>query len=192
MGNSGKNIFIKHDVKVIDSFIDKFARKYIEQRSQTKTDISSLSENRVLLKQIYDDSSKIPDLKKTIRLIFIFINHTISSSNEISEEELETTYTLLKSIDIKQSLQRETFNEICGIEGIDSELLYFFYLSVIAIQNDKIINIRIDLLEYSENSLSDQIDQWQIRVTTKLLNTFIFLARKKNGFADVTAQQNTN
>jgi len=42
-----KNIYARHDVKVMDSFIDKFARKYIAQRSQTKSDIASLSTSQL-------------------------------------------------------------------------------------------------------------------------------------------------
>lgn len=51
-----QNIYIKHDVKVIDSFIDKFANKYIEQRSQTNTDISSLSNSQMFKTSGFDTS----------------------------------------------------------------------------------------------------------------------------------------
>ncbi|MDI6736188.1 MAG: hypothetical protein QME42_08385 [bacterium] len=51
-----RNIYIKHDVKVMDSFIDKFARKYIEQRSQTNTDISSLSNSQMFKTSGFDTS----------------------------------------------------------------------------------------------------------------------------------------
>ncbi len=36
------NIYVKHDIEVMDLFIDKFARKYIEQRNQTNADMFSL------------------------------------------------------------------------------------------------------------------------------------------------------
>lgn len=39
------NIYIKHDVKVFDKFIDKFARKYIEQRSVSKLEILQAAES---------------------------------------------------------------------------------------------------------------------------------------------------
>lgn len=39
------NIYIKHDVKVFDKFIDKFARKYIEQRSASKLEILQAAES---------------------------------------------------------------------------------------------------------------------------------------------------
>jgi hypothetical protein len=51
-----QNIYIKHDINVMDSFIDKFARKYIEQRSQTNTDISSLSNNQMFKTSGFDTS----------------------------------------------------------------------------------------------------------------------------------------
>ena len=51
-----QNIYIKHDVKAIDSFIDKFAQKYIEQRSQTNTDISSLSNSQMFKTSGFDAS----------------------------------------------------------------------------------------------------------------------------------------
>jgi len=67
------NIFIKHDVPVIDSFIEKFARKYIEQRSQTNADLNSLSESQLfgnhgfdssLLKDIISKNSVSVDFKR--------------------------------------------------------------------------------------------------------------------------------
>jgi len=68
-----ENIFIKHDVPVIDSFIEKFARKYIEQRSQTNADLNSLSESQLfgshgfdssLLKDIISKNSVAIDFKR--------------------------------------------------------------------------------------------------------------------------------
>ncbi|CAN2039842.1 DUF1837 domain-containing protein [Candidatus Magnetomoraceae bacterium gMMP-15] len=51
-----QHIYITHDVKVMDSFIDKFARKYIEQRSQTNTEISSLSNSHKFKTSGFDTS----------------------------------------------------------------------------------------------------------------------------------------
>jgi len=51
---NGQNTYIKHDLKVMDAFIDKFARKYIEQRSQTNTDLSSLSNNQIFKTSGFD------------------------------------------------------------------------------------------------------------------------------------------
>lgn len=51
-----QNIYVAHDVRVIDSFINKFALKYIEQRSQTNTDISSLSNSQMFKTSGFDTS----------------------------------------------------------------------------------------------------------------------------------------
>lgn len=51
-----QNIYIKHDIKVMDSFIDKFAHQYIEQRSQTNTEISSLSNDQMFKTSGFDTS----------------------------------------------------------------------------------------------------------------------------------------
>lgn len=142
------------------------------------------SKKHVLLSQVYKDSDAHYDSQKVIRLAFLLINHSFSSK-ELDSSKLKKVYLLLKSIRITKPEQLQQFAEICGIDGADNELLYYFYLSAISIQNDKIINIRIDLLEYSENSLNKQSDIWKNRILNKILNAFVFLSRKKNGFEDI-------
>ncbi|MFV1975076.1 MAG: DEAD/DEAH box helicase, partial [Candidatus Scalindua sp.] len=142
------------------------------------------SEKYVLLLQVYKDTDAHYDSQKVIRLAFLLVNHSFSSK-ELDRSKLEKVYLLLKSIKITKPEQLKQFAEICGIDGVDNELLYYFYLSAISILNDKIINIRIDLLEYSENSLNKQSDIWNDRILNKILNAFVFLSRKKNGFEDI-------
>jgi hypothetical protein len=142
------------------------------------------SEKRVLLSQVYKDTEAHYESQKVIRLAFLLINHCFSSK-ELDSSRLNTAYLLLKSLTITNHEQLQQFAEICGINGVDNELLYYFYLSAISMQNDKIINIRIDLLEYSENSLNRQSDIWKDRILNKTLNAFVFLSRKKNGFVDI-------
>ena len=48
------NVYEKYDVKVIDAFIDKFARKYIEQRSQSNADISLLNQEQLFKNSGFD------------------------------------------------------------------------------------------------------------------------------------------
>lgn len=54
--HDNKNIYKAFDVKVMDSFIDKFARKYIEQRSQANSDISALNKNQLFKTSGFDTS----------------------------------------------------------------------------------------------------------------------------------------
>jgi hypothetical protein len=51
-----ENVFIKRDVPVMNSFIEKFARKYIEQRSRTNAELSSLSESQLYKTHGFDSS----------------------------------------------------------------------------------------------------------------------------------------
>jgi hypothetical protein len=146
--------------------------------------VLSESEKRVLLFQIYEKAIIPFDSKKTIRLVFLLINHCFSLQ-ELDISKLKIVYQLLKSLAITNPEQLQQFAEICGIYGVDNELLYYFYLSAISIQYDKIINIRIDLLEYSEESLTKQSNVWKERILNKTLNSFVFLSRKKNGFEDI-------
>jgi len=144
----------------------------------------SSSEKQAVLSQVYDHIEPQYDSQKATRLAFLIINHCFASK-EFDRNKLNMAYLLLKSITISSPPQSLSFDEICGIDGIDTELLYYFYLAAISIQHDKIISIRIDLLEYSENSLKKQAAVWKNRVLNKILNAFVFLSRKKNGFEDI-------
>lgn len=66
-----EKIYKKIDVKVMDSFIEKFARKYIEQRSHTNAELSSFSESQ-LYKNHGFDSSLLKDIisKNSVALDF--------------------------------------------------------------------------------------------------------------------------
>ena len=144
----------------------------------------SKSEMQVLLSEVSESIDVDFDSQKILRLAFVLFNNEFSS-DEPNEKTLRNTYLLLKSINISNTEQLKQFGEIFGIDGIDNELLYYFYFSVISIRNDKIINIRIDLLDYSETSLKEESDIWRNRILNKIFNAFVFLSRKKNGFEDI-------
>jgi superfamily II DNA/RNA helicase len=145
----------------------------------------SQGEKNALLSQIEIIEIDSDKVEKILRLVFLLINHSFSTPISGDINELKSSYTLLKLININHPNHLEYFSKILGIEGVDSELLYYFYLSAISIKSDKIINLRIDLLEYSAHSLKVESENWLLRVINKILNAFIFLARKKNGFADI-------
>jgi len=148
-------------------------------------DIKSLftkSEMQILLSEVSETIDEDFDTRKILRLAFLLFNN-IFSSNDLNIDKLNKAYILLKSINIKDHLNQ--FNEIFGIEGIDDELLYYFYFSVISISNNKIISIRIDILDYSEKSLKKESNIWRNRILNKIFNAFVFLSRKKDGFEDI-------
>jgi len=100
-------------------------------------DIHSLfneSELQVILSEVSETIKTDIDSRKILRLAFLLFNN-IFSSNDPDKDKLEKTYILLKAINIDDNL--EQFNEVFGIDGLDDELLYYFYFSVISIINDK-------------------------------------------------------
>ncbi|MBN1328048.1 MAG: DEAD/DEAH box helicase [Candidatus Heimdallarchaeota archaeon] len=151
-------------------------------------DIQSLiikSQKNEHLAQVTRNEIENEKIESTLRLIYLLINHSFTSPSLDNIRELKSAYVLLKSINIKSSENQKLFGKILGIEGLNNELLYFFYLAVISIKYDKIINAKIDLLDYSGDSLKNEPNNWMLRVLNKLLNAFILIARKKNGFADI-------
>ena len=87
------------------------------------------------------------------RLIFFFINAIFSNDNDQIQDLPSITYKLIKSIDVHIEEDKNSFKEVFGLEGINDEILYYFYLSNVALLADKTINIRIDLKRFSEPSL---------------------------------------
>jgi len=144
----------------------------------------SESELQVLLSEVSETIDVSVDSQKILRLAFLLFNN-IFSSKEFNADRLNKVYILLKSINISDRNHLIQFDEIFGIDGVDNELLYYFYFSAISISNDKIINIRIDLLNYSEKSLKNESDIWKNRILNKIFNAFVFLSRKKDGFQDI-------
>ncbi len=74
------------------------------------------------------------------------------------------------------------FSGTFGIDGINSETLYYFYLANIALKAEKLIGIRIDLNAYQ---LKESVRDWKFRLLNKSLEAYILLVRKQNGFSDI-------
>jgi superfamily II DNA/RNA helicase len=142
-------------------------------------------EKDTLLSQIEVTGIEINNIDKALRLVFLLINHSFNYPSQDNSIELKNAYILLRLININLPENQKSFSNVLGIDGVNDELLYYFYLAAISIKADKIINVRIDLLEYSGNSLKKESENWMLRVLNKLLNAFVFLARKKNGFSDI-------
>ena len=114
------------------------------------------------------------------RLVFFLINSVFSNEQTITQEIVEMSYKLLKTIDIRNDEQ--CFSDYFGFDGIDSETLYYFYLANIALKADKLISIRIDLEAYNQRENSSN---WKFRLLNKALEAYILLVRKQNGFRDI-------
>ncbi|MDR0681429.1 MAG: DEAD/DEAH box helicase [Dysgonamonadaceae bacterium] len=145
--------------------------------------ISSLlkeSEKRYIFNQLNLTVDADLNCAEHCRLAFFLINSIFSNEQIATQEVVEAVYKLLKSINI--SNDKQCFFDAFGVEGIDSETLYYFYLANTALKADKLISIRIDLKAYNSKEGNNN---WKLRLLNKALEAYILLVRKQNGFADI-------
>ncbi|NVO10926.1 MAG: DEAD/DEAH box helicase [Bacteroidales bacterium] len=152
---------------------------------QEETIISLLSESE---KDYIFDQLKLPYKSELnggelLRLSFFLSNAIFSSEQDISILTKEVAYKLLKTFHLESDENVQQFFEIFGIEGVDSETLYYFYLANIALKADKQISIRVDLKEYNPNA--EKNSNWKYRLLNKALEAYILLIRKHDGYSDI-------
>lgn len=139
------------------------------------------SEKRHILGQLKLPLTSELNDGEVLRLSFFLINAIFSETENGYEKAIP--YKLLKSIDINSEKGTSLFEEVFGIEGVDSKTLYYFYLANVALKADKQISIRVDLKEY--NPITDGNSNWKYRLLNKAFEAYILLVRKQNGFSDI-------
>jgi hypothetical protein len=139
------------------------------------------SEKRYILSQLkLPYTSELND-GEVLRLSFFLINAIFSEGEGKFDKSI--AYTLLKSIHINSDESKTLFDEVFGIEGVDPQTLYYFYLANVALKADKQISIRVDLKEYT--SVKDENPNWKYRILNKAMEAYIFLVRKQDGLSDI-------
>jgi len=139
------------------------------------------SEKRYILGQLkLPYSSELND-GEALRLSFFLINAIFSEGE--GEFDKAIAYKLLKSININSKKGTSLFEEVFGIEGVDSKTIYYFYLANVALKADKQISIRVDLKEY--NPVTEGNSNWKYKLLNKAFEAYILLVRKQNGFSDI-------
>jgi superfamily II RNA helicase len=141
------------------------------------------SEKRYILGQLKLPYTSEVNEVEILRLSFFLINSVFSSDEDVSSQAKTTAYKLLKSININSDNNTSSFNEVFGIDGVDSTTLYYFYLANIALKSDKQISIRIDLKEFS--TTTEESLNWKYKLLSKAIEAYILLVRKQDGFSDV-------
>ena len=143
------------------------------------------SEQQYILRQLHDSVESGADEVATLRLVFYLINSVFSEiqDDDFVDKVAQSTYRLLKSIDIKKISSKESFTSVMGIDEVNSTTLYYFYLAVLALKSDKLISIRIDLKEFSIQDANEY--SWKNKLFNKTLEAYILLVRKLNGFEDI-------
>jgi superfamily II DNA/RNA helicase len=147
--------------------------------------ISSLlkeSERKYIFSQLNLTVDSDLNCEDQCRLAFFLVNSIFSNEQTTTQEIVETAYKLLKSIQISSDNNVQCFSDNFGIDGIDSETLYYFYLANTALKADKLISIRIDLKAFT---VEDESNNWKFRLLNKAMEAYILLVRKQNGFSDI-------
>ena len=147
--------------------------------------ISSLlrkSEKQYIFNQLNLPFDSDLNCEEQCRLAFFLINSIFSNEQSATPEVVEITYKLLKSMNIFSNDNIQCFSNIFGIDGINPETLYYFYLANTALKADKLISIRIDLRAYN---VPESTCDWKFRLLNKALEAYILLVRKQDGFKDI-------
>lgn len=124
------------------------------------------------------DSSEI---ELSCRLAFLLIG--LSFKENADSKWIEYAYKLLKNIHFSRVEDFNIFDKIMGYDISDKALIYYFYLSSLALILDKTISARIDLKEYADFDKEEK--SWEKRVFSGILKSLFFLIRKSNGFEDI-------
>jgi hypothetical protein len=139
------------------------------------------SEKRYILGQLkLPHTSELND-GEVLRLSFFLINAIFSAGE--GEFDKAIAYKLLKSININSNEGTYLFDEVFGIEGVESKTLYYFYLTNVALKADKQVSIRVVLKEYIP--VTEENPNWKYRLLNKALEAHIFLVRKQDGLSDI-------
>lgn len=141
------------------------------------------SEKAFVLSQLNLPYSSSLNDGEILRLSFFLINSIFSTPEAETIQTKIIAYKLLKSINISTEEGISQFTEIFGIDGVDSQTLYYFYLANTALISEKQISIRIDLKAFKKSILDSS--NWKYRLLNKALEAYILLVRKQDGFSDV-------
>ena len=121
------------------------------------------------------------EIELSCRLAFLLIG--LSYHENTNPKWAEYAYKLLKNIHIKENEDKKIFDRIMGYELDDPSLIYYFYLSSLALILNKTISARLDLNQYVD--LGKAESSWSQRVFSGILKALFFLIRKSDGFEDI-------
>lgn len=129
-----------------------------------------------------DDSMlNISEVEQSCRLAFLLIG--ASFSDDANPIWADYAYKLLKGVKIHDEENNRVFDQIMGCELNDKSLIYYFYVSSLALKLEKTISARLELKNYEPSNESEQL--WSNRVLTGILRSLFYLVRKSNGFEDI-------
>ena len=158
---------------------------YIEQILKD-ADLEALiqqSSQRLRLRAMCIENSALntTEVELSCRLAFLLIGASFGENTNSAWADY--AYKLLKNISVNNENDINVFNQIMGYDLEDPLLVYYFYLSSLALRLDKTISARLDLKEYEYQD--KQETSWSNRVLAGIFRALFFLIRKSNGFSDI-------
>lgn len=161
--------------QILDSLIQDESLRSLLQKSA----------NSYWLSEVYDYKLNISDADLEILVRLAVLYSTTSLVDEKKDSKyIEYAYKTLLALKIRDQRVRKLFAEIGGIDFVDDSLLYYFFLSSLALKGDRSISARIYLREFDTEKVDPQED-WKGRVLSEILHALVLLIRKENGFTDI-------
>ncbi len=123
------------------------------------------------------------DEGKIVKLSFLIFNEQLSSitnSNQDWESEsivqFKKVYYLLRCLEAPKAF--EIFEELWGINQLDTNVVYHFYLAISGVLSNSSIKVQVDLKEYINQEENQKLN-WGDKVLRGILQAIIFIVRKK-------------
>lgn len=123
------------------------------------------------------------DWSSVCRMAYVLSNAALVSPVE-DKDYAEESYLLLSSYPIAQKQALDIFESIAGYDFLDKSIIYYFYLSSLALKLDKTISARLALKTYDTSASYDEAD-WGQRTLYNILKSLLLLIRKHKGFSDI-------
>lgn len=123
------------------------------------------------------------DWPSVCRMAYVLSNAALVSPVE-DKDYAEESYQLLSNYPIVQEQALNIFDSIIGYDFLDKSILYYFYLSSLALKLDKTISARLVLKTYDASTSFDEQD-WGQRTLYTILKSLLLLIRKHKGFSDI-------
>lgn len=117
------------------------------------------------------------------RMAYVLSNTALVSQIE-DKDYAEESYNLLSGYPISDEQALKVFESIVGYDFKDRSLLYYFYVSSLALKLDKTITARLVLSAYDSSTSFDETD-WGQRTLYIIIKSLLLLIRKHNGFSDI-------
>lgn len=117
------------------------------------------------------------------RMAYVLSNAALVSPVE-DKDYAEESYQLLSNYPIVQEQALDIFESIAGYDFLDRSIIYYFYLSSLALKLDKTISARLVLKTYNASATFNEAD-WGQRTLYTIFKSLLLLIRKHKGFSDV-------